>query len=145
MRPMRILATAFILILFVSSASFAQYPIIDSQQLKTWMTGKKKAVLIDSRTPEEYLQAHIPGAISIPADKMRTESRKLPKDKNTPLIFYCRGLGCTLSPMAAGQAMEMGYTYLMIYQAGMPDWLLQGNPIQKGDKPGTLKHKKKNQ
>ncbi len=41
--------------------------------------------------------------------------------------------------MAAGAALEMGYTYLMIYQAGMPDWLMKGYPVKKGDRPGKLK------
>jgi hypothetical protein len=41
--------------------------------------------------------------------------------------------------MAAGAALEMGYTYLMIYQAGMPDWLAKGNPSQQGGTPGRLK------
>ena len=41
--------------------------------------------------------------------------------------------------MAAGAAMEMGYTNIMIYQAGMPDWLSKGNPSQKGSQPGKLK------
>jgi rhodanese-related sulfurtransferase len=41
--------------------------------------------------------------------------------------------------MAAGVAIEMGYTYLMIYQAGMPDWLSKGFPVQKGNNPGNLK------
>jgi rhodanese-related sulfurtransferase len=41
--------------------------------------------------------------------------------------------------MAAGAATEMGYTSIMIYQAGMPDWLSKGYPVQKGDKPGKLK------
>jgi hypothetical protein len=41
--------------------------------------------------------------------------------------------------MAAGAAMEMGYRNIMIYQAGMPNWLLKGNLVQKGDKPGKLK------
>ncbi len=41
--------------------------------------------------------------------------------------------------MAAGAAIEMGYTYLMIYQAGMPDWVLKGNPVQKGKQPGKMK------
>jgi hypothetical protein len=43
--------------------------------------------------------------------------------------------------MAAGAAAEMGYTYLMIYQAGMPDWLLKGLPIVKGAQPGRFKNK----
>jgi rhodanese-related sulfurtransferase len=40
--------------------------------------------------------------------------------------------------MAAGAAIEMGYTNLMIYQAGMPDWLLKRYPVQKGSRPGKM-------
>ena len=40
--------------------------------------------------------------------------------------------------MAAGAAIEMGYTNLMIYQAGLPDWLLKGYPVQKGSRPGKM-------
>ncbi len=40
--------------------------------------------------------------------------------------------------MAAGAAIEMGYTNLMIYQAGMPDWLVKGYPVQKGNRPGKM-------
>jgi len=139
----RFISVVPVFLLFFSTTALAQFPIIDSTQLKTWMTGKSKAVLIDSRTHEEYVQAHIPGAVSIPADQMRVKESVLPRDKSAPLIFYCRGLGCTLSRMAADDAVAMGYTYLMIYQAGMPDWLLQGNPVQKGEKPGTVKQKSK--
>jgi len=41
--------------------------------------------------------------------------------------------------MAAGAAAEMGYTSIMIYQAGMPDWLSKGYPVQMGNTPGKLK------
>jgi hypothetical protein len=41
--------------------------------------------------------------------------------------------------MAAGAATDMGYTSVMIYQAGMPDWLSKGYTIQKGNQPGKLK------
>ncbi len=40
--------------------------------------------------------------------------------------------------MAAGAAAEMGYTNLMIYQAGIPDWLLKGYSVQKGNRPGKM-------
>jgi len=80
--------------LFITTTSaMAQSPAIDSEQLKTWMHGKQKAVLIDARPAEEYRQAHIPGAINIPADRMKAESSRLPRDKATPIIFYCRGEG----------------------------------------------------
>jgi rhodanese-related sulfurtransferase len=139
MRNVRLFIGLLCFTALFATTALAQFPVISAEDVKTWMRGKQKVVLIDTRLPEEYQQAHLPGAVSIPAERMKLEAKKLPKDKATPLIFYCRGSGCTLSRTAANAAMEMGYTYLMIYQAGMPDWLLQGNPVQKGDKPGSLK------
>lgn len=139
MLNMRLFIGLFYFIPLLASTAFAQFPVVRADDVNAWMRGKQKVVLIDSRLPEEYQQAHLPGAISIPAERMKLEAKKLPKDKATPLILYCRGAGCTLSRTAATAAMEMGYTYLMIYQAGMPDWLLRGNPVQKGGKPGAPK------
>ncbi len=28
--------------------------------------------------------------------------------------------------------MQMGYTYAMIFQGGMPEWLAKGYPVKKG-------------
>jgi phage shock protein E len=79
--------------LFLSSTSvMAQFTIIDAGQLRSYLTGKKNAVLVDSRTPEEYQQTHIPGAINIPPDEMRAKAPHLLKDKATPVIFYYRGM-----------------------------------------------------
>lgn len=76
-----------------ASTSFAQYPVVTAQDVKTWMDGKRKIMLIDTRLPEEYRAGHIPGAVNIPAERMHVEAARLPKDKSTPIIFYCRGAG----------------------------------------------------
>jgi rhodanese-related sulfurtransferase len=34
--------------------------------------------------------------------------------------------------MAAVAAAELGYTKLMIYEAGLPDWMARGYPVQTG-------------
>ena len=79
--------------LFLSSTSvMAQFTVIDAGQLRSYLTGKKNVVLVDSRTPEEYQQTHIPGAINIEPDQMKTRAARLPKDKAAPVIFYCRGM-----------------------------------------------------
>jgi hydroxyacylglutathione hydrolase len=82
-----------VLVILSSSAVFAQYPIIGAEEVKSWMTGKRRVTLIDSRQPDEYQAGHIPGAINIPAERIKDEARRLPKDKTTPIIFYCRGEG----------------------------------------------------
>ena len=84
------LATCFLLLL--SSTALAQFPVIDVDQMKSWLDGKQKFVLIDTRTFEEYQQAHIPGAINIIPDNIKSSSAKLPKNKKSPIIFYCRGM-----------------------------------------------------
>jgi rhodanese-related sulfurtransferase len=71
----------------------AQYLVIGAEQVRDWLSGGKKATLIDVRMPEEYQAGHIPGAINIPADRIKAEARRLPKGKAAPLIFYCRGEG----------------------------------------------------
>jgi rhodanese-related sulfurtransferase len=79
--------------LFLSSTSvMAQFTVIDAGQLRSYLAGEKNVVLVDSRTPEEYQQAHIPGAINIPPDEMQAKAPRLLKDKAAPVIFYCRGM-----------------------------------------------------
>jgi phage shock protein E len=77
----------------ISTSAMAQYPVIDGEQLKSRLQGKQKVVLIDARPEEEYQQAHIPGAINIRSDRIKEEAARLPRDKKTAIIFYCRGEG----------------------------------------------------
>lgn len=114
----------------------AQAPaIVTGDQLKAAIDARRKLLVVDTRTPDEYAQAHIAGSVNVPAGFVRALSNRLPKDKDTLLVFYCRGMGCTLSPEAAAEAAGLGYTNLAIYQAGIPDWLLKRYPIQSGPAP----------
>ena len=80
-------------LLLTSTAVMAQFPVISAKDVKTRMAGKQKVVLIDVRPADEYKAGHIPGAINIYAENMKAEAPRLPKDKSTPIIFYCRGAG----------------------------------------------------
>ena len=124
-----------LLALLAAPAARAQPGQVSAEHVKAWLDAKRKMVLVDSRNADEYAQAHLPGAISIPADQTRAQAARLPRDKGTLLVFYCRGTGCTLSHASAAQAAELGYTYLLVYQGGMPDWLLKGYPVEKGPDP----------
>ena len=91
LRARVVLFTACFLFL-LSSIVMAQTPIINAEQVKSWLEGKQKVLLIDTRTSEEYQQSHIPGAINIMPENIQSPSAKLPKDKKAPIIFYCRGM-----------------------------------------------------
>lgn len=81
------------LALIFTAPVLAQMPVVGAEDVKSLIDGKKKVVLIDTRNRDEYVAGHIPGAINIPADRMKMEKAKLPKDLSTPIIFYCRGVG----------------------------------------------------
>jgi rhodanese-related sulfurtransferase len=86
-------AGAAVSILFFASAIMAQYLTVGADQVRSLMTGGKKAVLVDVRPSEEYQAGHIPGSINIPAERIAVEKNRLPKDRAVPIIFYCRGVG----------------------------------------------------
>ncbi len=45
------------------------------------------ALIVDTRSPEEYAQQHIPGAISLPLSDLSTQNPDLPRDAE--IITYC--------------------------------------------------------
>ncbi|MFH2058712.1 MAG: rhodanese-like domain-containing protein [Pseudomonadota bacterium] len=81
------------------------------------------AMVIDSRPQiAQYNKGHVPTAINIPFTDFDTLKGKLPRDPNTPLIFYCGGLKCKLSHKSAAKALEMGYTNVTVFGTGYPSW-----------------------
>jgi rhodanese-related sulfurtransferase len=89
--------TALLLALAPAAApapSHAAGPVdATAEDVHAALVGKRKAVVVDSRSAQEFEQAHIPGAVSIPAERTKADAGRLPRDRATPLIFYCRGPG----------------------------------------------------
>ncbi len=83
--------------------------------------------LVDARPAKRYGEGHIRGALSIPVPKLKKEGAKLlPPDKNMPLIFYCGGPTCGMSPKAAGMAKKLGYKNIRVFLQGEPGWKKAG-------------------
>lgn len=66
-------AAALALSTLLSSAAWAADP--------TW---------IDVRSPAEYSEAHVAGAINIPHDQIAERIDEVSTDKDAPLYLYCR-------------------------------------------------------
>ncbi|MDY6442085.1 metalloregulator ArsR/SmtB family transcription factor [Enterococcus avium] len=81
----------------------------------------KDIVLIDVRSSEEYLTAHIPGAISIPLQDLESMIEKLPEDKE--IVAYCRGPHCLMSKEAITILKEHGRQAVQFNQS-VNDWNL---------------------
>lgn len=53
-------------------------------------TPVKAALILDVRTPEEFHNGHLQGAINIPHHQIAGKISKIAPDKATELILYCR-------------------------------------------------------
>lgn len=100
------------------------------------------AVVVDTRTKNEFAEAHIKGARNIPykeksakrADFDATlddfELAKLPADKGAALVFYCNAGECWKSYKACKLAVNAGYRSVHWFRGGLPEWKANALPIE---------------
>lgn len=121
------------LVTLQARAEETPYTIIEPEELKKLVdSGPDTLVVIDARSPQEYQDVHIPGAINIPQKKFDQYSHLLPADKGELLVFYCNGVKCGKSKKAAVLAAESGYTNIRVFAQGMPVWEELNYPITAG-------------
>jgi len=76
-------------------------------------------VIIDVRPANEFDQAHLPLARSLPLSELSQRLSELPKDK--PIVAYCRGGFCLLSGDAVRLLREHGYEAMQL-RDGVVEW-----------------------
>jgi rhodanese-related sulfurtransferase/biotin operon repressor len=86
-------------------------------------------VLIDVRPEAEYRAGHIPGALSVPLEKLATMLRALPRNKE--IVAYCRGPFCLFSHEAILKLKKKGFQARRL-KVGLPDWRFAGLPTETG-------------
>ena len=88
-----------------SESSFQQ---ISMDAAITQMAEEDNFILLDVRTPEEFADGHIPGAINIPNESIgENDITELP-DKEQRIYVYCRS--GNRSKQASAKLVNLGYT-----------------------------------
>lgn len=85
-------------------------------------------MMLDVREPEEWNQAHIPGAVLIPLGELQSRLSEVPA--NQPVVVYCR----TGHRSASGRDIlkAAGYTNVTSMAGGITAWISQGLPTVSG-------------
>jgi len=86
-------------------------------------------LIVDVRPLEEYMNIHLPGAISIPLSTLETRMDEIPIDKE--VITYCRDHYCILADKAVNILLDKGYDAKRL-DIGLIDWKQAGLPIETG-------------
>jgi rhodanese-related sulfurtransferase/DNA-binding transcriptional ArsR family regulator len=83
--------------------------------------------VLDVRPEDEYRAGHIPGARSVPVERMEAYLDEIPRDRE--VVAYCRGPYCVFSDEAVALLRSRGYRARRLRE-GLPDWRAAGLPVE---------------
>ena len=95
------------------------YEQITPAEAKALMDSEDGYIILDVRTPEEYAERHIEGAILIPDYEIGEKAESILTDKDQLILVYCRS--GRRSKNAANELATLGYTNIKEF-GGINDW-----------------------
>lgn len=95
------------------------YQQVSSKEAATIMEDETDYIILDVRTPEEYEEKHITGAVNLPNETIGTEEITQLPDKEQLILVYCRS--GNRSKQASQKLADLGYTNIVEF-GGIKDW-----------------------
>jgi phage shock protein E len=108
-----------------SEGSAGAYTVTPEEAVKLIEAGER--TVIDVRTPAEYAQSHVVGAINMDVDGAGFSDRVAELDADEPLLLYCRS--GRRSAIAAAQMEEAGIKDIAD-AGGLADLARAGAPVE---------------
>lgn len=109
-----------------TAANGASYTTLDAAALNM-LVQSEKVVLVDVRTPQEFAEGHLAGAINMPLDQF--DPKALPKEEGKETILYCRS--GNRSGTAAKAYVEATGQSIRHLDGGIGAWQSANLPVQK--------------
>ena len=97
----------------------ASYRQISMDEAITMMEEESGYIILDVRTPEEFADKHIPGAVNISNETIAAEEIPELPDKDQLILVYCRS--GNRSKQASEKLADMGYTNVVDF-GGLISW-----------------------
>lgn len=101
----------------------ADFETISPNQAYTLLKNGDNVTLLDVRTPEEFAQEHIKGALSIPVQLLNENLSKLQSAKEKKIIVYCHS--GSRSVAASRILAKNGFVPLNV-KGGITQWKSDG-------------------
>jgi len=62
---------------------------ISTKDLKAKLDRKESIKVVETLAPERYREAHLPGALNMPPDKIKELAPQVLPNKNAEIVTYC--------------------------------------------------------
>ena len=95
------------------------------------------ALFLDARSPEDYAEGHVPGALSLPAYEFDGRFPDIADrvEEAQSIIVYCDGVECSDSIHVAERLVEYGFSHVAVFESGWRAWAESGAPVSEGTEP----------
>lgn len=113
-----LIAVMVVLIVYAVVQAFRLKKAVTNLTQEQFVSGYRKAQLIDVREPKEFDAGHILGARNIPSSQLRQRYKEIRPDK--PVYLYCQS--SARSARAAMFLKKKGYAELNQLQGGFKTW-----------------------
>jgi len=93
-----------------------------------------QALFVDARSPDEYAELHIPGAVNLPPELLDRQGAKaltgIPAERE--MVVYCGMLSCNAALNVAEKLESLGFKRLSVFLGGFRAWDEAGYPADTG-------------
>ncbi len=111
-------AAAIVGAIAVLSGCAGTYTSISPETVRERLDSGEQVFLLDVRTQSEFDAGHIPGAVLIPVQQLKSRMAEVPGDR--PIIVYC--LTASRSAEAAAMLSAAGYKDVFDMAQGIQAW-----------------------
>lgn len=87
------------------------------------------ALFLDARPMKLFQAGTITGSLYMDYKEYDKLKKFLPADKKLPIIAFCNGIKCEHSDHLAELLKKDGYTNVLVYKGGYPEWLEKKYPV----------------
>ncbi len=105
---------------------------ISREELKGKLDRGEEVVLVEALGEAHFEEAHLPGAINIPYDRVDELAPTMLPDKGAQIVVYCSNGPCRNSDIASNRLSQLGYTDVRDYHEGKQDWMEAGLSTENG-------------
>ena len=97
----------------------------------------ESVIFLDARSPEEYAEGHIRGALSLPLEAFEESYMDVAEEieSATSAVVYCEGMECADSVQTAERLLEAFSGKVYVLELGWRAWLEAGYPKTEGAQP----------
>ena len=109
---------------------------ITRQELLARLEANPEVVVVEALGRPFYDDAHLPGALHLPPDRVERDAARLVPDLDAEVVVYCSNT-CEMALETGRRLVALGYRHVRHYAGGKEDWVEAGLPVERADPPAA--------